>query len=346
MYPRAADAPALTVGAASAPRVNIRAIAAGVASVLATLLLVLSVLTINAHALLLDTDHWVAAIGPTASNPQVQAALSTYLADEIVDATGIDARLETVFPNQPLVSQAVASSMFNLFQRTLQQVFASDAFERTWIALNRAAHTQLVGALRGESSTLLKIQGNTLYLDLTPLIARGMEQLRQRLPGLASFVASLPARADAVGIDASRQDVGAAVGRQLPDNFGIVPIVQSDQLPKLQALVRFFDALVFILPLAALLLAALSLYLVTHRARMLAILAAEVAVAFLLAHLLSEWIVSTLAGNVGPGALEIMRAVVADLLRFDVLLIGLSLVVFVATVVIAFVRPSWATLRS
>src|SRR6476660_7668261 len=104
MFPRAVDAPAITIGgAASTPRVNVRAIVAGVASVLAALLVVLSVLTFSAHSLLLDTDRWVAAVGPLASNPDVQAELSTYLADEIVDATGVQARFESAFPNQPLI---------------------------------------------------------------------------------------------------------------------------------------------------------------------------------------------------------------------------------------------------
>jgi hypothetical protein len=344
MFPRAVDAPAITIGgAASTPRVNVRAIVAGVASVLAALLVVLSVLTFSAHSLLLDTDRWVAVVGPLVANPDVQAELSTYLADEIVDATGVQARFESAFPNQPLISQAVGSAMDSLFQRILGRVIASSAFQQTWVALNRVGHAQLVGALRGDPESLLTIKDGTLYLDLTPLIARGMDQLRQQVPGLATVVSNLPARDATTGVDDARQDVGAAVGRQLPADFGMIPLVQSDQLPKVQTLVKFFDLLVIVLPLAAIALAVLSVYLVTHRARMIAILGAEVALAFVVLHVASNAIVESVMGNVGNGALEIARAVVADVLRYDVIVVIIALLVFVFGVVISVTRPNWAS---
>lgn len=344
MFPRAVDAPAITIGgAASAPRVNVRAIVAGVASVLAALLVVLSVLTLSAHSLLLDTDRWVAAVGPLATNPEVQAGLSAYLADEIVDATGVQTRIDGAFPNLPLISQAVGSAMDTLFQRILGRVLASETFQQTWVALNRAAHAQIIGALRGDPESLLTIRDGTLYLDLTPLIARGMDQIRQQVPGLANLVANLPARDPAASIGDARQDLGSAIGRPLPPDFGMIPLVQSDQLTTLQTLVKFFDLLIILLPLLAIGLAVLSVYLVSNRWRMLAILAAEVALAFVVLHVVSNAIVESVMGNVGKGALETGRAIAADLLRFDVIVVIVSLLVFAFALIISITRPSWAS---
>lgn len=308
------DAAPPTIGA-TRPRQSglLRGIAAGIASVLATILVVLSVLTLSTYHLLFNTDRWVAAVAPLAANVAVQDQLSTQLADQIVAQSGVSTRLESAFPQQPLISTAITSAAHDFFQHTLEDAFASDAFHSAWEALIRAVHPQVIAALRGDPSSMLAIHDDTLYLDTSVLVARGMELLRQRAPRLADVIAAQP-------------DRGAAEP---------VAILQSDRLSTMQAVARILDVLVFVLPIAAIALIAATLFLATHRARMLAILGAEVALGFMLLHVAVDSIQSAIASSSGVTAgFAVVHTIITEVLRFDVFAVVVALLALVAGLVL------------
>src|SRR5262245_52536822 len=112
-----------------------------VISLIAAVLLALSVTTASAHQTLFDTDRWVDLVGPMGANPAVQDALSSYLADQL---------------------QGVPTVVHDLVKRSLGAAFGTNTFQSSWVALNRAAHPRVIAALRGAPSPPIAIQNNTV----------------------------------------------------------------------------------------------------------------------------------------------------------------------------------------
>lgn len=319
----AVAAPPVAIGTVQSTHSTARAFAVAALSVLTTLFVVLSVLTLSVHSLLLDTNRWGAAMDAIAADPTVQDALSAYVAQRTVMATGLSQRLDEAFPRQPLIAAGMTSAVNELFHKTLASALASSTFQRTWSDLTRTLHAELVATLRGDPSARLKIHDETLFLDLTPFVVQGTQVLRERVPGFAEV---------------------APPALQSPVNAE-VPIVQSNQLAILQWVVRALDILVFVLPLSAVALAASTLFLATRRLRMLAILAAEIAVAFLLIQLATNAVIDYATASSRDAASSVIRTLVADILRLDILVIALAIVVAVTAVLIALFREPWSPFR-
>jgi hypothetical protein len=285
-------------------------------------LIALSVLTFNAHALLYNTEEWVTLVGPLASDAAIQQELSTYLADQLIEATGLSQRAG--------IAGAVASASEPLIQRTLAGAFASQTFRDGWVALNQAAHQELVGALRGDPQSLLSVHDNTLWLDLTPLLARGVDSLRQQVPGLSLVLAAMPGRDPLSALRSSRDDLSVAIGHALPAGFGEVALVHSAQLATLQWVAQTIQALVVVLPIAAVAAVIATLWLARHRARVVALLGIEVVIVFVVMWLLVNTIIGRYAASTGDAAtVAVAHAVAGVLLRLDLVAIAIGVLVAV-----------------
>jgi hypothetical protein len=316
----AVAAPPVAIGTVQSTHSTARAFAVGALSIVTTLLVILSVLTLSVHSLLLDTNRWGAAMDAIAADPAVQDSLSVYLAQRAVMATGLSQRLDEAFPRQPLIAAGLVSAVDELFRRTLATALASSTFQRTWSDLTRTLHAELVAALRGDQSATLKMHDDTLFLDLTPVVVHATQVLRERVPGFAEVAP--PALQTAVNAE--------------------VALVQSQQLAILQWVVRALDILVFALPLSAVALAVATLYLASHRVRMLAILAAEIAVAFLLVQLAANAVIDYATASSPAAASSVIRTLVADVLRLDIVVIAVAFVVAVTAVLSVLFRQSWS----
>ncbi|MFF3730069.1 hypothetical protein ACFYXM_07040 [Streptomyces sp. NPDC002476] len=103
-----------------------------------------------------DTDRYVAAVAPLASDPEVR----TTVADQITDATmqQIDAG-----PLQDVVR--------NFLHRAVLSFTTTDAFQDAWNAANRTAHEAVTAALNGNA-------GEAVTIDLAPVTERVKEDLK------------------------------------------------------------------------------------------------------------------------------------------------------------------------
>ncbi|MEU9200758.1 hypothetical protein [Streptomyces sp. NPDC048332] len=102
-----------------------------------------------------DTDRYVAAVAPLASDPDVQNTVADLITDEAMKQIDVGPLQDTV---RDFLHQAVRS-----FTTT-------DAFQAAWNAANRTAHEAVTAALDGDS-------GESVTIDLAPVT----EKVKQNL---------------------------------------------------------------------------------------------------------------------------------------------------------------------
>jgi hypothetical protein len=319
-----------SVARAPTSKLQLRWIGAYLLVVLGVFALVGSVIVIWAHALFLDTDRWVGLVGPLSANPAVQEVLATYLAEQIVAATGLPAAGAGGLPG---VGGVLGSAARGVVQGAISNGLATDAFQSGWLALNRGAHEGLAAAVRGEPTTALAIRGDALVVDLAPLVARGLGWVGTQVPGGGALV-DLGAAGSDTGLSptTARQFVSRALRREVPPDFGQVVVLRSGLLAGAQGLVRGLDVLVFAGPLVALVLLAGAVGLAPARARLVAIGGAVLVACCLMARLaIALWETTFVEAYRQPtarlAAAAFADALVADLVAWIVvlLLVGLSL---------------------
>jgi hypothetical protein len=141
-----------------------------------------------------NTDRYVATVTPLASDPAIQQAITdqitaqvfTYidiqaLTSQVVDALGARVEGRGLPPQAAAALQGLAGPVANGVQgfvRTqVERIVQSQAFEDAWVQANRAAHEALVKALTGEGGGAVTVEGDTVTLNLGPFI----ETVKQRL---------------------------------------------------------------------------------------------------------------------------------------------------------------------
>jgi hypothetical protein len=179
---------------ARAARHRWRTIVASLLIVVACLLAPLSVAAIWTRNQVTNTDRYVATITPLASDPAVQQAITdqitaqvfTYidiqaLTTQVVDALSARVEGRGLPPQTAAALQGLAGPVANGVQgfvRTqVERIVQSQAFEDAWIQANRVAHDALVKALTGEGGGAVTVEGDTVSLNLAPFIQTVKQQL-------------------------------------------------------------------------------------------------------------------------------------------------------------------------
>jgi len=171
-----------------------RSIVATLLIVVACVLAPLSVVAIWTRNQVTNTDRYVATITPLASDPAVQQAITdqitaqvfTYidiqaLTTQVTDALSARVEGRGLPPQAAAALQGLAGPVANGVQgfvRTqVERIVQSQAFEDAWIQANRAAHDALVKALTGEGGGAVTVEGDTVSLNLGPFIQTVKQQL-------------------------------------------------------------------------------------------------------------------------------------------------------------------------
>jgi hypothetical protein len=183
-----------TPGAGRVGRRRWRSIVATLLIVVACVLAPLSVAAIWTRNQVTNTDRYVATITPLASDPAIQQAITdqitaqvfTYidiqaLTTQITDALSARAEGRGLPPQAAAALQGLAGPVANGVQgfvRTqVERIVQSQAFEDAWIQANRVAHDALVKALTGEGGGAVTVEGDTVSLNLAPFIQTVKQQL-------------------------------------------------------------------------------------------------------------------------------------------------------------------------
>jgi hypothetical protein len=256
--------------------------------VIASILAPISVATVWIHNTLLNTDQYVSTVGPLASNPDVQNALANRVTNAVVQTADVQQRLKKALPSGaafavPFVAQGLQRFVHGIVLRLVQ----SPRFASLWNGINRRAHTQVVGLLKG-TGRFSHLKNGGVVIDLGPVVSKASKQLEK------------------LGINVSPQSA----------NKKIV-LFSSEDLKKAQGAVRFFDRLVIVLPIITALAFAGAIAVSLRRRRTLlwsgAGLAISMAVLLILFNLLRTVYLNQLPASVNSAA---AKAVYDQLLTF------------------------------
>jgi len=254
-----------------------------VLAVLTCLSILASTVGVWAHRTLLNTDSWVNAVAPLASNPDITDAVAKRLTEELMQLIDAPQLAETALPAQAQVLAAPLSEAVGSFvERTVGELLQTPQFEQFWIEANRRVHALVVKVLRGDTKVVLTANG-VVQLNLLPLIAEALGFLQSKAPGLIGNGVTVPDITFDTPVDQARSELQSSVKRTLPENFGVVTVFESDKLSAAQDAVTLFDRVVIALLVVTVLLIAATIALAVNRRRTIIGLALGAVAAFAVA---------------------------------------------------------------
>ncbi len=215
-----------------------------------------------------DTDRYVETMTPVAASPAVQDAVVNRATVEIMsrlDVPAIVTRAVDALEARGLpprigdrlegLATPLTSGVEGFIRKQASALVRSEGFQTAWVNANRVAHKQLNAVLSGEGSEVLKVQGDTVNLDLGYFIA----QLKQRL------VSS-----------------GMGIAANIPELHPTIQLIDSSALIKAQDAYQLLNTLKWLLPVLSLILLALGVYVAKSHRRALIGVGLGVALAMLL----------------------------------------------------------------
>ena len=240
----AAQAPAAPIRAESAPLTRKRAIAVWTLVVVASILLLLSSLTVWVKRQALDTDAWTNASGQMLANDEIRQQLSIYLVDTLFSSSDATARIQQALPaNRAGLAPIITGALQNVAVQAADRILETPKAQALWEEANRRAHTRLIQVLEGKDTGAVQTtQEGEVVLDLSPLVQR----------------------------------LSSRFGIQAAPDAGKITILHSGQLKNAQRALKVIKVLSVFLLVLVLFLYGLAIYLAHgHRRRLLRATAAS-----------------------------------------------------------------------
>jgi hypothetical protein len=265
--PPAGPAPAAAPPAGGAGGALLRRVLSWTGVVLVCFGVVASTLAVWVHRVVLNSDAFVATVRPVLRDPAVSAALGDAAASAAVEVLGVQQRLADGLPGaSSFVAAPLTAAVTGAIERAIGGALAGESFQRAWEAALRSAHARTVAVLRGDSRAVGPGEDDALVLDVTVLVGAVLRDLQRSMPGLIPAGVSLPEPGGETPAQ-GRARLAAALGRPLPPDFGQIVLARGPAVARAQRGVRLLDAGALGLPLATLLLGALTVWLAPDRRR-------------------------------------------------------------------------------
>jgi hypothetical protein len=295
-------------------------------------LVVMATLAVGVQQLLLNTDRWVAVVGPLATDPAVQTSMAETAASLTLNALDLQQRVQSLpGPLQSLAAPIEAQLATFVDDQALRLV-QSPQFAQLWVDVNRVGHQALVQLLRGQSSAggAITVSNGEVQLNLVELVPALLQRLQQAAPDVVN--SSVPVAVGSGLPSQLTQALVGVVGRQLPPDFGYVTVAQSSGLETAQRAVQFLDQFTLALVVGAIILLIVTVVVTPDRRIAALRLGIGVALGMLLAALVvlavQNSLVSSLTQSPISGAVEAaISAAIVSLAQ------GMLLVLLVAVVV-------------
>lgn len=228
---------------------RVRWSAAIVLLVIAALLVPVTLMARYARGELLNTDRYVATVAPLASDPAVQTALTDRVTDEVISKIDVPALIQQAtnainIGAAPAIGNLIAGPvedwLTSFIHKHVAAFVASPTFATLWTEVNRIAHRNVSAVLTGAQGTALGTKGDSLVLNIGPIVDAAKTALVSDGFTLASKIPSVNIQ---------------------------FTLLQDDQLPKIQRYVRLLNTLANWLPWITLLLLAVAVWLAPNRRR-------------------------------------------------------------------------------
>ena len=188
-----------------------------------------SVIAIWTRVTVLNTEQYVKTMGPIAESPAVQQAVSDKLYAAITSQVDFDALARQVLPDRAdILGPAITTGIESVIRSQLNEFVHSDRFPQRWDEANRRVHDRVVTLLTTGESKRLTLEGDTVYLDLSPAVQRVRDGLNER--GLTRVADAIPPTVD-----------------------GRVTLLSSDGFVKARDGIHRLERLTILLPILALL---------------------------------------------------------------------------------------------
>lgn len=202
--------------------------------VLASLLALVSALTVWSKQQLLDTNKFTSSSAKLLANDDIRATLSTRLVDLLNERVDVQAQLEEKLPPRAKsAAPAIAAAIQNSTGQVINAFLGTAQAQALWERVNRRAHTALVNVLEGKDAGPVSTANGDVVLDLRPLIQRVADRL----------------------------GVGDRLKQRASPDAGEIVLLKSDQLDAAQKSIRVLNALSSWLWLVVVALLALAVYL-------------------------------------------------------------------------------------
>ncbi len=171
----------------------------------------------------LSTNRWAAAVGPLSRNEAIANTVSVYVGGDLFEAVDVTLMVEEALPEEvKVLSGPLVGVLQDLGEGAAATVIQSDQFNAVWVAANRAAHTVVMGALRGGGSHLYLKEGQ-LTIDVSNVL------------DFVEGSLDLP-----------------ALGLSPDQDWGKFVLLQSAQVARVQQALGLLDTLGWLFPLATL----------------------------------------------------------------------------------------------
>jgi hypothetical protein len=230
--------------------------------VLATLIGFVGAFAVWVNRQALNTDNWRTTSSKLLADKQVQDSLGTYMVNELFTNVDVAAALRQQLP-QPVQALAApaAAGLQQLATQVAPKLLARPAVQDAWVAANTAAHKELITIIDGGGS-VVSTTGGVVTLNLHTLV----DQLATNL-GVQDQVNAARAKIQSSGAGAKARSLAQQKGITLPPKSGQIVIMRSNQLKTAQDIAGAVRHLAIVLPIVAVALFALAVWLARQRRR-------------------------------------------------------------------------------
>lgn len=228
----------------------------GVRSIVSLIIFILAVVSTPialvgnwGHRTVVDSQVYLETVGPLASDPAIQAALTDRLTkafEEQVDTEGLASGFLGNFIDNPDLADKlagpIAAGINSLVSNLIADFVASEEFQTLWVGVNTAAQKSLVAILEGKNEGPIQIRDSAIVLDMSSLLTEVQQRLVDRGITIAEKVT-------------------------IPDNDRQIVLYESSAIGTIQTIYAFTGPLLSFYPLIVAVLFALSIALARNRPR-------------------------------------------------------------------------------
>ena len=309
---------------------------------LACLTILLTTLVVWTHQVALNANRFTYLVENVVTDPAVTDPISKRISIQVVDALGVQERLEARLPDaiKPLAG-ALAASVTERIDQRLKVALQDSRLQGALVGTLGFTHAQIVRLLRGETDNLAVTDGY-VTLDVFPVVGAALTELQSM--GLIPADVQLPDLTSPDAPDVLAQRLETSLGVTLPPDFGTIQLMPAARLATAQTIVRAFDLVVILLLILSIALVALTLWLAPNRRRMLIYLGIGVLVVFLLARLAIGAAENAIIGGIADGDVAGAARTMVDATLQD--LRGITVLILIGTVILVIAaylwgRPKW-----
>ncbi|HKP89234.1 MAG TPA: SHOCT domain-containing protein [Thermoleophilaceae bacterium] len=204
----------------------------------------------------LNSENWKETSGKLLAKERIQTALGVYLVDQLFTNVDVAGSIEGVLPPRLKVAAGpAAAGLRELAGRQAPRLLASSQVRDLWVQANGTAHEELVNIVEGGGDTVSTANGD-VTLDLRAIVDR----LAARV-GLEEQVAAVRAKATPEARAKGRAVAEQKLGVTLPPSTGKLVVMRSEELGTAQDVGDLIKGLALVLPILALALFALAVWL-------------------------------------------------------------------------------------